>query len=86
MSVVMKAIHFQKHFSYDETMSIILMIFIDEIIVPWINVDYDGLKTDILKILSEDKVQINIKSYQNDIVTFKNKHNVTTLLIHPDNI
>lgn len=53
-----------------------------EMIVPWINMDFDGLKTDILKMLSGDKVQVNIKSYQNDMVTFKNKHDVLTLLIH----
>lgn len=53
-----------------------------EMIIPWITMDFDGLNTDILKILSGEKVQINTKSYQNDMVTFKNKHDVLTLLIH----
>lgn len=53
-----------------------------EMIIPWITMDFDGLKTDILKILSGEKVQINTKSYQNDMVMFKNKHDVLTLLIH----
>lgn len=53
-----------------------------EMIIRWITMDFDGLKTDILKMLSGEKVQINTKSYQNDMVTFKNKHDVLTLLIH----
>ena len=53
-----------------------------EMIIPWITMDFDGLKTDILKMLSGEKIRINTKSYQNDMVTFKNKHDVLTLLIH----
>lgn len=53
-----------------------------EMIVPWITMDFDGLKTDIIHMLSGEKVQVNTKSYQNDMVTFRNRHDVFTLLIH----
>lgn len=53
-----------------------------EMIVPWITMNFDGLKTDIIRMLSREKVQVNTKSYQNDMVTFRNRHDVFTLLIH----
>lgn len=53
-----------------------------EMIVPWITMDFDGLKTDIIRMISGEKVQVNTKSYQNDMVNFRNRHDVFTLLIH----
>lgn len=53
-----------------------------EAIVPFINMDFDELKTDIIKMLSGESVSVNTKSYQNDMVRFRNKDDILTLLIH----
>jgi len=53
-----------------------------EAIVPFINMDFDGLKTDIIKMLSGESVYVSTKSYKNDMVRFKNKDDILTLLIH----
>lgn len=44
--------------------------------------DFDGLKTSILTMLSGDKIKIKTTSFQNDMITFRNKDDVLTLLIH----
>ena len=44
-----------------------------ESIVPLINMDFDGLKTSIITMISGERVQVRTKSYQNDMITFKNK-------------
>lgn len=51
-------------------------------IVPFINMDFDGLKTAVITMMSGEKVSVKTRSYQNDMVTFKNKDDVITLLIH----
>lgn len=53
-----------------------------ESIVPLINMNFDGLKTDIVAMLSGDAVPVRTSTYQNDMVTFKNKNDVMTSLIH----
>ena len=53
-----------------------------ESIVPLINMDFDGLKTAIMTMLSGDAVPVRTTSYQNDMVSFKNKNDVMTALIH----
>ena len=53
-----------------------------ESIVPLIDMNFDGLKTDIITMLSGSSVAVNINSYQNDMVNFKNKHDILTSLIH----
>ena len=53
-----------------------------ESIRPLINMDFDGLKTDILTMLSGDGVRVKVRTFQNDMVTFRNKDDVLTLLIH----
>ena len=53
-----------------------------ESIVPLINMNFDGLKTAIMTMLSGDAVPVRTTSYQNDMVTFKNKNDVMTALIH----
>lgn len=41
--------------------------------------DFDGLKTAVLTMLSGNNVKVRTKSFQNDMVTFKNKDDVLTL-------
>ena len=53
-----------------------------ESIVPLINMNFDGLKTDVVTMVSGDAVAVRTTTYQNDMVTFKNKNDVMTLLIH----
>lgn len=53
-----------------------------EAIVPLINMNFDGLKTAIIEMLSGSSVVVNIKSFQNDTVSFANKDDVLTYLIH----
>ena len=38
--------------------------------------------TDIITMMSGERVKVKTKSYQNDMVTFKNKDDVLTYLIH----
>lgn len=53
-----------------------------EAIQPFINMNFDGLRTAIMAMLSGDAIKVKTTSYQNDMVTFKNKDDVLTLLIH----
>jgi len=53
-----------------------------EAIVPLINMDFDGLKTAILEMLSGAAVPVMVTSFKNDMVNFVNKDDVLTLLIH----
>ena len=53
-----------------------------ESIIPLIEMDFDGLKKDIIRMLSGEAVEIDVSSYQNDMVTFKDKDDVLTVLIH----
>lgn len=53
-----------------------------ESIVPYINMDFDGLKTAIIEMLSGTRVGVEVNSFQNDMVSFTDKDDVLTLLIH----
>ena len=53
-----------------------------EAIVPLINMDFDGLKSALITMLSGNTIPVKTKSYQNDMVSFKNKDDVMTALIH----
>lgn len=53
-----------------------------EAIVPLINMDFDGLKGAIIEMLSGDSVSLDVTSFQNDTVSFANKDDVITYLIH----
>lgn len=53
-----------------------------ESILPLINMDFDGLKTAIIKMLAGEAVELDVGSYQNDMVTFESMDDVLTLLVH----
>lgn len=53
-----------------------------ESILPLISMDFDGLKTSVLRMIAGESIKVKTTSYQNDMVTFKNKDDVITLLIH----
>lgn len=52
-----------------------------DVIVPLINLDFDGLKTAIIQMLSGGEIKVNTGSFMNDTVSFKNKDDVLTYLI-----
>lgn len=53
-----------------------------EVAAQLINMNFDGLKSAVIHMLSGEALRINTKSYQNDMVSFRNKDDVLTLLIH----
>ena len=51
-------------------------------IQPLINKDFDGLKSAIVEMISGAVTEVKTTTFQNDMVTFRNKNDVMTLLIH----
>lgn len=51
-------------------------------IIPLINMDFDGLKTAIIEMLSGAEVRIDVTSFQNDTTNFANRDDVLTYLVH----
>ena len=48
----------------------------------YLDMDFDGLRADIVKMLGGENVRVNTLSFQNDMRNFKTKDDVLTLLIH----
>lgn len=48
----------------------------------YMEMDFDGLRQDIVHMLGGGRVRVNAFSFQNDMKTFKTKDDVLTLLIH----
>ena len=53
-----------------------------EALKVYIDMNYDGLKDDVVKLLAGEEVYLNTDKFQNDMTTFKSKDDVLTLLIH----
>ncbi len=53
-----------------------------EALKVYMDMDFDGLRADIVKMLSGEHVKVNTRSFQNDMRNFKTKDDVLTLLIH----
>jgi hypothetical protein len=53
-----------------------------EVIVPLINMNYDGLKNTIIEMLSGQNVKVNTLTFKNDPANIQNKDDVITYLIH----
>ena len=51
-------------------------------IVPLINMDYDGLKTSIIEMLSGATVKVNTATFKNDTLNIRCKDDVLTYMIH----
>ena len=51
------------------------------IIVPLINMDFDGLKSAVIEMLAGGSVEIDVTSFQNDTVNFEDKDDILTYLI-----
>lgn len=48
----------------------------------YMDMDFDGLRSDIVQMLGGEPVKINILSFQNDMRNFRTKDDVLTLLVH----
>ena len=53
-----------------------------EAILPLINMDFDGLRTSVIEMLSGGAVEVATASFQNDTVSFTDRDDVLTYLIH----
>jgi len=53
-----------------------------EVIVPLINMNFDGLKTAIIEMLSGAAVRVNTATFKNDTVNIQSKDDVLTYMIH----
>ena len=53
-----------------------------ESLQEYIDMNMEGLRDDIVKLIAGEDVVVNVTKFQNDMVTFKTKNDVLTLLIH----
>lgn len=53
-----------------------------EALQVYIDMNYKGLKDDVLSMIAGEKVVVNTGSFTNDMTTFNSKDDVLTLLIH----
>ncbi len=53
-----------------------------EVVVPLICMNYDGLKTAIIEMLSGSEVEVNTATFKNDPAKIQNRDDVITYLIH----
>lgn len=53
-----------------------------EALQVYIDMNFDGLKDDILSMMAGEEVPVNTGSFTNDMTTFRNEDDVLTLLIH----
>lgn len=48
----------------------------------YIDLNVDGLKDDVIKMLSDEKVKVDITGFQNDMNAYASKDDIFTLLVH----
>lgn len=48
----------------------------------YIDMDFDGLRADVVRMLGGESVRVNTRNFQNDMRNFRTKDDVLTLLIH----
>ena len=53
-----------------------------ETIVPYIKMNFDGLKDDIISMLAGEQVKVNTTKFTNDLSVVESKDDVLTVLIH----
>ena len=51
-------------------------------VITYIQMNFDGLKDDIIRILSGEHVYVNTLKFQNDMRVINSKNDVLTVLIH----
>ena len=53
-----------------------------ESLFSYIDMDYDGLQSEIVRLISGEQIEVATSSFENDVKNFKSKDDVLTLLIH----
>lgn len=53
-----------------------------EAIRPYLDMNYDGLKDSVIRMLAGESIPINTQTFQNDMRNFSRKDDVLTLLVH----
>lgn len=53
-----------------------------EAVVPLINMDFDGLETAIIEMLSGTEVKVKTAAFRNDTAAIRSRDEVLTYLIH----
>lgn len=53
-----------------------------EALQMYIDLNFDGLKDDVLSMIAGEQIPVNIGSFTNDMTTFRTEDDVLTLLIH----
>lgn len=48
----------------------------------YLDMNFDGLRDDVIKMLAGDRVRIETRSFQNDMTSFSRRDDIFTLLIH----
>ena len=73
---VMRAINEEEYGSYWTTTGTY------DSVITYIQMNYDGLKDDVIRMLSGEHVYVNTTKFQNDMRIVKNRNDVLTVLIH----
>ena len=73
---VMRAINEEEYGSYWTTTGAY------DSVITYIQMNYDGLKDDVIRMLSGEHVYVNTTKFQNDMRIVKNRNDVLTVLIH----
>lgn len=53
-----------------------------ESLSAYIDMNFEGLQDDIVRLISGERLEVNVNGFENDIESFKNKDDVIALLIH----
>ncbi len=53
-----------------------------ESLVSYINMDWEGLQAEVVKLMTGEELAVNVRSFMNDFESFHSKDDVITLLIH----
>lgn len=53
-----------------------------EVLKAYIEMNFEGLKDDVLSMIAGESIPVNTGSFTNDMTTFRNEDDVLTLLVH----
>lgn len=53
-----------------------------ESLMTYINMDFDGMREVISRLIAGEEIEVNTDSFENDFVTFRSRDDVLTLLVH----
>ena len=73
---VMKSIQMRRFESYWQKTSAA------EGLTTYINMNFDGLQDDVLRLIAGEQLEVSVDGFENDVKSFKNKDDVITLLVH----